>query len=281
MTAFVVLPAWNEADVIHELLVALDEALAPSGIAYRAVVVDDGSTDATVAEAERARTDTFGRLPLVVLRHEVNMGLGAGLRTGIDHVLAHAVDGDVMVTLDADLTHPPRLIPALVRALGPGIDVAVASRYRAGSSVEGVPRFRLLLSVVARVVFGALFPVPGLRDYTCQFRAIRVSTLRRARLVYGDQLSTERGFEAVVDLVLHLRRLGIRAREIGFDLDYTSRAGRSKMHVFRTMRRTLALLGRRFVEDRTTWRPSVIQARLAAAEPGSARPAADTNGGLL
>jgi dolichol-phosphate mannosyltransferase len=273
MTVFVVLPAYNEEAVIRPLLLALDDAMAPSGLSYRAVLIDDGSVDATVREAELAVAETHGRLPLDVIRHAENRGLGAGLRTGIDHVLTEGNDDDAIVTLDADLTHPPRLIPVLVEALDPGIDVVIASRYRAGSSVRGVPGFRLLLSEVARLVFRALFPIPGVRDYTCQFRAMRVSTLRRGRFVYGDELSTERGFEAVVDLLVRLRRLGIRAREIGFELDYSSRAGRSKMHVFRTIRTTLALLVRRWVEDRTTWRPSVVRARLAAVDGARLGPA--------
>jgi dolichol-phosphate mannosyltransferase len=276
MKVFVMLPAYNEEEVIRPLLLALDAAMTPSGLAYQAVVIDDGSTDATVAEAERAVRETDGRLPLAIVSHGVNQGLGAGLRTGIDYVLEHGADDDVIVTLDADLTHPPRLIPRLVSALGPDIDVVIASRYREGSAVRGVPRFRLFLSEVARIVFRALFPIRGVRDYTCQFRAMRVSTLRRARMVYGDELSTQRGFEAVVDLLLRLRRLGIRGREIGFELDYADRAGRSKMHVFRTIRRTLALLTRRFIENFTTWRPSRVRERLEAAEAAATRDAVRT-----
>ena len=110
---FVILPAWNEEKVIGPTLRALAAAFPRPG-ACHAVLVDDGSTDRTLAEAERAVAMSGGLLPLTVLRHEQNRGLGAGLRTGIYWCLDHAGEDDVIVTLDADNTHPPALIPALV-----------------------------------------------------------------------------------------------------------------------------------------------------------------------
>jgi len=208
-----------------------------------------------------------------VLRHEVNRGLGAGLRTGLYWCLDHARDEDVIVTLDADNTHPPALIPPLVERLGDRYDLAIASRYRQGSEVHGVPGYRRAISDLARLVFQGLFPMPGVRDYTCCFRAYRVPLLRRARLVWGDDLCTARGFEAVMDLLLKLRPVGVRAVEMGFPLDYGDRVGQSKMKVLRTIRTTLVLLARRFVERFTVAAPGRVRARLAAAERAAERAA--------
>src|SRR5439155_1672526 len=81
-----------------------------------------------------------------VVGHEADRGLGAGLRTGIYWCLDRAGEDDVIVTLDADGTHPPALIPELVASLRPGFDLAIASRYRRGSEVRGVPAYRRALS---------------------------------------------------------------------------------------------------------------------------------------
>jgi dolichol-phosphate mannosyltransferase len=267
---WVVLPAWNEARTIGPTLRALARAMVPG--TCHAVLVDDGSTDGTAAEARRALGEFPGHLGLTVLTHRVNRGLGAGLRTGIYWCLDHAVDRDVIVTLDADNTHPPALIPRLVEALGDRYDLAIASRYRTGAEVHGVPRYRRAMSDVGRLVFQALFPIPGVRDYTCCFRAYRVPLLRRARLAWGDALCTARGFEAVMDLLLRLRPLGVQAVEVGFVLDYGHRVGHSKMKVLRTVRTTLTLLSRRFVERFTTATPGRVRARLAAAERAAAPP---------
>jgi len=267
---YVILPAWNEERVIRPTLLALAEAMITCGEGYRAVLVDDGSTDATVAMAERTAAESDGALPITVLRHDMNRGLGAGLRTGIYWCLDQARDDDVIVTLDADNTHPPALIPALVARARDGFDLAIASRYRGGSEVHGVPRYRRALSDAGRLVFQALFPIPGVRDYTCCFRAYRVPLLRRARLAYGDDLCTARGFEAVMDLLIKLRPLGVRATEIPFVLDYGARVGHSKMKVLRTLRTTLALLSRRFAERFGHHSRRSVRARIAAAERAAA-----------
>jgi dolichol-phosphate mannosyltransferase len=113
-------------------------------------------------------------------------------------------------------------------------------------------------------VFQSLCPIPGVRDYTCCFRAYRVPILRRARLVYGDALCTARGFEAVMDLLLRLGPLDVRVYEVGFVLHYGQRVGQSKMKVLRTIRSTVGLLARRRLERMTRYRHDQVQALLAA-----------------
>ena len=264
---WVVFPAWNEEKVIRATLLALWQAYRGKPDACTAVLVDDGSTDRTVAEAEAAVADSGGELELVVLRHDVNQGLGAGLRTGIYWVLDQAADDDVLVTLDADNTHPPALIPELVARVRRGADLSIASRYRAGAEVHGVPGYRRALSDGGRLVFQGLYPIEGVRDYTCCFRAYRIPMLRRARAVYGDQLCTARGFEAVMDLLLRLAPLQPRVDEMGFVLDYGERVGQSKMKVLRTIRSTVLLLVRRRWERMTRYR----RAQIAALEARAAR----------
>ena len=267
---YVIFPAWNEEQVIRPTLLALAATMRERGTPYRAVLVDDGSTDRTVAEAERAVAESGGSLPLTVLPHDVNRGLGAGLRTGIYWCLDQAGDDDVIVTLDADNTHPPALIPALVAKISQGYDLAIASRYRSGAEVHGVPGYRRALSDVGRLAFQLLYPIPGVRDYTCCFRAYRVPRLRQARAMYGDALCTARGFEAVMDLLLRLAPLGLRVAELGFVLNYGERVGQSKMKVLRTIRSTVGLLARRRLERLFLYRPAQVRARLAAARAGSA-----------
>ncbi len=262
---YVVLPVYNEERFIRPTLLALWRGMAGTE-EYRAVVVDDGSSDRSVEEAACAVTETGGVLPLTVLRHQTNGGLGSALRTGITWCLARASDGDAVVTLDADNTQPPALIPHLVATLRLGYDLVIASRYRPDSVVRGVPGHRRAISTLGRLVFQAMFPVPGVRDYTCCFRAYRVGLLRQAWAAYGDDLFRARGFEAVMDLLLRLRTLRPRATEAGFVLDYGGRVGSSKMKVLRTIGTTLRLLSRRFVEGLTVDTPRRVQARLAAAD---------------
>ena len=268
---WVIFPAWNEEKVIRPTLLALWQAYRDKPEPYTAVLVNDGSTDRTVAEAQGAVADSSGELKLEVLTHAVNQGLGAGLRTGLYWVLDHAANDDVIVTLDADNTHPPALIPELVKRVRAGADLSIASRYRAGAEVHGVPGYRRALSDVASVLFSSIYPIPGVKDYTCCFRAYRVPLLRRARAVYGEKLCTARGFEAVMDLLLRLGPLGMKVDEMGFKLDYGDRVGQSKMKVVKTIRSTLGLLLKRRWERITIYTPRRIAELEAAGTKGAAK----------
>jgi dolichol-phosphate mannosyltransferase len=235
------LPAFNEEAALGPLLDGVAAAMAEAGLAYAVVVVDDGSRDRTLAIAEeRAR-----RLPVEIVRHPVNQGLGAALRDGLTHAAARAAPGDAVVTLDADGSQPPALIPRLVRRLDEACDVVIASRWRPGSAVRGVPPLRRALSYWGGWLFRVLFPTRGVRDYTCGFRAYRTGLLQEAIAAEGAALFDQDGFQCMVDLLLKLRRRGATFAEEPLVLRYDQKRGASKMRVARTIVSTLALLIRR------------------------------------
>lgn len=260
----VLLPAFNEEVTIAPTIRSLAGVRRHLGEPMRIVLVDDGSTDRTIprAEAEATARD----VELLVVRREQNGGLGAALRSGIYRILDEAAESDVLVAMDSDNTHPASLMPGMVRRIRTGDDVVVASRYEPGATVVGVPGYRRILSDGSRLLFRAAFPIRGIRDYTCGYRAYAMAPLRRARLVYGDELCTQRGFEATVDLLLRLRQVGITASEVPLELDYSSRVGQSKMRVMRTVRSSLGLIGRRLVDRYTRYSPARVRRLARAAE---------------
>jgi dolichol-phosphate mannosyltransferase len=245
----VMLCAYNEERDIHRLLLRVAETLKHHGKPWAVLLVDDGSADATVAEARRAERELAGALPLEIVSHAQNAGLGAALRTGFSWMRDHAGDDDVVITFDADNTHPPEQIPQLLGALDAGYELAIASRYQPGATVAGVPAYRAALSDVAGTILRTVLPIPGVREYTCCYRAYRMSLLRRAFDAYGDGFIAEGGFAAVSDILLRLRPLGVRATEIPIQLDYASRVGASKMRAIPTAIRTLRFALRRRFEQ--------------------------------
>ena len=224
------------------LLEGIDESLFEANLHYRILVVDDGSTDGTAKVLE----DFSTRLPLTVETHEVNQGLGRTIRDGLMKAAELAHEKDIVVSMDADNSHTPELILRMVRTVREGHDVVIASRYRPGSRVLGVSWIRRALSFWGGMLFRFLFPIPGVRDYTCGYRAYRAGLLKRVVEEHGSDFFDQEGFQAMVDILLKLRRMDdLIFGEVPFVLRYDFKEGDSKMNVGSTTRKTLALIFRR------------------------------------
>jgi dolichol-phosphate mannosyltransferase len=208
MTFTVVAPAYNEEAVIARFVQDVYGAL---GDAAELLVVDDGSTDQTpglladlAASHDRLR----------VVTHTTNRGLGAALATRFA-----AAAEEVVVTIDADLSHPRELIPVLVASCETA-DAAFASRFVPGGTMDDVPRLRAWMSRAGNAVLRLLLRV-SVRDMTTGFRAYRKAS------VDGLPLKGT-GFETQLEITV--RMVHHEARIVEVPLALRSRAaGESKM----------------------------------------------------
>lgn len=233
------LPAYNEQEALVLLLPRIHQVMRRHQLAGQIVVVDDGSTDGTAPAARAA-----GAHQVVV--HPHNMGLAAALRTGLGYVASAAQSDDIVVIMDADNTHDPALIPHMMQRIDAGFDVVIASRFRPGAHVVGVPLVRQFLSNLGGWVFRLLVPIRGVRDYTCGYRAYRAGVIQRAVQRWGDRFITETGFAAMVDILLKLRLLDhVSMTELPFVLRYDLKPGASKMRVGSNIAASLRLALRR------------------------------------
>lgn len=237
---FAILPSYNEQENIESLISAwlsLESDLAARGYSLTVCPIDDGSRDNTRAIIERlAQAD-----PRVhALIHPQNMGLGAGLNTGLTYFLNSGSEGDLAVLMDADNTHDPKYVFSMLDALNSQkADVVIASRYVGTSSVVGVPKIRLFLSDGARLFYTLLLGVKGVKDYTCGYRLYTHAIVARGYETYGDSLVTERSFACMMELLYKLSRADARFSEVPFTLRYDQKGGESKMRVFKTMQRSI------------------------------------------
>ena len=238
---FVALPAYNEADRLGQLLEKIGRTFSANQMPYEIIVVDDGSTDDTAEIADTASKE----LPVRLVKHEKNLGLSGALNTGLRKATELGQQDDIIVTMDADDTHPPKIIDRLVTAIDEGCDISIASRYQPGSRVVGVPWNRVLLTQVASYMFRLLMPIPGVRDYTCGYRAYKHEILKSTIEYYGEEFVSEKGFSCMVDVLLKMRRFNFVMGEVPFILRYDLKEGESKMPVGNTIWKTLALFAKR------------------------------------
>ncbi len=237
----ITLPAYNEEQTLPLLLERTREAMQENQIEYRVIVVNDGSTDATADVVDKMAVS----MPITRVDHEVNRGLGDAIRTGLIHAIEGAEERDIIVTMDSDNTHTPGLISSMVRGIHEGNDVVIASRFRHGSHIKGVPLYRRALSRVGSAMFRVLFPTRGVRDFTSGYRAYRADVVKQAFDTYGGEFVAETGFSCMVDILLKLRKLDAIMSEVPLILRYDLKMGVSKMAVLRTTIDTLLLLVRR------------------------------------
>jgi hypothetical protein len=189
----IVIPAYNEADTVGDVLASLPETVRDHAV--RPVVVSDGSDDRTrrVAESYDA----------IVVEHPLNQGQGGALKTGFEIARQHGTD--VVVTMDADGQHPIDQLEALVSPiLDDEADYVMGSRYRgrdrSGNSMtrrSGIRAFTWLINRLTK---------SEITDCTNGFRAIRGSAL-------GDLTLTEERFSAP-ELIIEARKNGLRIREV-------------------------------------------------------------------
>jgi dolichol-phosphate mannosyltransferase len=229
-----VIPAYNEAENIPNLLADLAPRVRDLGA--RVIFVDDGSSDGT-SEAIEAHSDG---LPIAVVRHTVNRGLGTAINSGLRAALGESQDDDAIVTLEADNTSDLNDLPRMLESFAAGSDVVLASVYAPGGRILGVAPWRLAASRAVSNVFRYTGGLQQIHTLSSLYRVYRAGTLRRAAETYGYLLVREPGFAANVELLLKLYNAGAEVTEVPTVNDWSRRLGASKM----SLRPTVLAYGR-------------------------------------
>jgi dolichol-phosphate mannosyltransferase len=172
MRTVVLIPTYQEAENIATILRRVHDAMPSASI----LVIDDGSPDGTADLAENVGQE-LGTVQ--VLRRTEKAGLGPAYLAGYGWAIEHGYD--IVVDMDADGSHDPAVVPALVAEIERGADLAMGSRWIPGGAIPGWPIHRRLLSQwgnkYAAIVLGI-----DVKDSTGGFRAYRVAMLDRLDL---------------------------------------------------------------------------------------------------
>jgi dolichol-phosphate mannosyltransferase len=234
----VILPAYNEEHQIASLLEHIQLAMNESSLSYQVIIIDDGSSDGTYFIVKQFSE----RMPIIIKTHDQNKGLGYSIHEGLIYAVSMAREHDIIVTMDADDTHTPGIILRMVRMIMEGYDVVIASRYQHESRTIGVPIERRILSYMGSLLCRIIFPIQGVHDYTCSYRAYRAMVIKDAFEKYGDHFVDQDGFQCMVDILLKLRKEQVIFGEVPFLLRYDNKKDISKMNVPQTTLNTLKLL---------------------------------------
>lgn len=201
MPAVIVLPTYNERDNIEAFLRAVRAVSKDLAV----LVVDDDSPDGT-AEVANGLVGELGGIE--VLSRPEKDGLGSAYRAGFARVLGDHSTYDIIISMDADLSHDPAVIPQMLALIDAGADAVIGSRYVPGGGTPNWPLHRRLLSrwgnAYTRTVVGL-----DVNDCTSGFRAYRSDVLAEI-----DPGSTQaEGYAFLTELVRRLTLSGARIEE--------------------------------------------------------------------
>jgi glycosyltransferase involved in cell wall biosynthesis len=221
----IVVPVYNEQDSLARLIEEIHAALRPTDRSYEIVLIDDGSTDLSLELLKQlASTDPT----LVVVQFRRNFGQTAAMQAGFDHA-----QGQVVVTMDADLQNDPRDIPLMLERLEQGFDLV------AGWRKDRRDRFlsRRLPSILANRLISWTTKVK-LHDYGCTLKVMHSDVTKEIRL-YGEM---HRFIPAIASW------MGVKIAEV--EVNHRARRfGASKYGIGRTIRVILDLFTVRFIQS--------------------------------
>jgi len=205
----VIVPTYNERENLAELVDRIGKAL--SGRDYEVIIVDDNSPDGTWRLAEKLSQ----KYPIRVIRRTRERGLSSAVIRGFKEA-----NGDVFVVMDADLQHPPEVIPKLLKAIESGADVAIASRYIEGGGVKNWYWYRKLISKAAIMISRVALPrIRNIKDPMSGFFAVR------KEVVDGIELNPI-GFKILLEILIKGKYSKVMEVPFVFGL---RKAGKSKL----------------------------------------------------
>ncbi|MCD6360469.1 MAG: polyprenol monophosphomannose synthase [Armatimonadetes bacterium] len=236
---WIVTATYNERENLGELARGILELSAPLTL----LVVDDGSPDGTGELAEELAHRHPGTF--MVIHRPGKLGYGSAHRLGIDYALDHGAE--IVITMDADLSHNPEVIPDMLAAMQDH-DVVIGSRYAPGGGTVNWGWDRRVLSRGAGLMVRLASGMPY-RDPTSGFRAYSADILRRAHF----EEALQEGYAFLYEMLFRCHRAGASIAEVPI-IFVDRRAGVSKMSkrvVMEAALRLLPIFWRRI----TGWRP--------------------------
>jgi dolichol-phosphate mannosyltransferase len=216
---------YQERDNLEPLIREIHQAVPHADI----LIIDDNSPDGTGELADRlAQTDPR----IHVLHRAGKLGLGTAIIAGMRYAMEHGYD--LLLNMDADFSHHPRYLPALLAGMSRK-DVMIGSRYVPGGGTVNWPLSRKLISWGVNVLSRLLLRIPA-KDTSGAYRCYRTSLLRRMDL--GAIVS--RGYSFQEEVLYHCRKAGARMGETPIIFE-DRRAGKSKVNMKEAVR-SLGLL---------------------------------------
>lgn len=197
----IIIPMYNEETTASKCIDKVIKEIKKIKIKSKLIIVNDGSEDSTRKILSEKKKLYKNRLIVI---NKKNGGYGSALRSGIKKALE--LEFEYYLTMDSDLTNPPKYIPKLINALKTGADCVKASRYIKGGRMVNVPYYRQIISIVGNYFAKLAFNV-GINDCTNGFKIVRLSLLKSINF-------KENNFSIILEELYYLKKSGAKFVEV-------------------------------------------------------------------
>ena len=235
MKSTIVIPTYNEVKNIEKLV----KSIFKQGINTKIIIVDDDSKDGTKELADMLSKKFRQRL--FVIHREKKLGIGSAYITGFRFAL-EKLNSDLVISMDADLSHDPKHLHSLFQKINHGFDVVVGSRYSPGGAIVGWSFDRVIISKGANCLAKKIL---GLKvsDVTTGYRAYKADVLKSIN--FGDIKSD--GYSFLEEILFKAKAKGYKIGET--PIVFVDRAfGKSKLSKIEMLKFFLTIIRLRFFD---------------------------------
>lgn len=236
----IILPVYNEGKSIIHLIENILKIKNKFQKDCEIIICNDGGDD----DLEYSLKKFHSEIKIHFLKNKYNRGLPETIRNLFEFCSTNYSAEDIIVRMDGDNTHDPIYILDMVDKIHEGYDVVIASRYSKNSINSDIPFKRRVLSNISSYIFRILFNIKNVKEYTCGYRAYKVSIIQKALKTFGNNFIQVKGlgFSCTLEKILKLNIINAKFTEIGFKLNYSKKFEKSKMIFSITMLGYLVLI---------------------------------------
>lgn len=237
----ILLPVYNESESIYDLLENYYKFFNEHPQEHKIYIINDNSDDDTEIYITKA-INNFKNLTIIYSKNEINKGLAITLKDNIKKIISESNNNDILVTMDGDNTHNPYTILLMLQKLQLGADIVIASRYCSGATIQGLSFYRIILSRFAKILYDLRWHIKGVKDYTCNYRAYKISVLNKLIEAMSDDFITETEFNGVSELLNNAAKYASSILEVPLTLNYSNKKNKSHINIIKTIFKTLKML---------------------------------------
>lgn len=240
----VIFCAYNEEKSIKDFIDHLDDQMKNIKEDHELITCLDGSSDKTEVILKKLQKSH----QLTILPYKKQRGLGTAYKRLFQYVINNSNPQDLIISLDADITHNPNQIPQMIEHFKQNkLDLLVASRFCKGSTMSKFPFYRKLISKAVSITLQTIFRVKNingqkLQDFTSGYRIYQTKILQKLHQEKGQKFIEEKEFTYTCELLIKLAKIGAKSDEFPLKYDYDKKIGESKLRIWRNMCRLVILI---------------------------------------